>query len=460
MFIGRKEELKELKERYDSNKIEMISILGRRRIGKSQLIYASHQDFDGIVISFECSETSYKDNLDSITELIKKTFDNEYLSFASLYDVLLFLEKEASKQKILFIIDEYPYMRNSKATDSEIKNAVDYFNVNNKNNPLKFILCGSSIDIMNILDDANMPLHGRFTKIIRLFPLNYLESSLFYEKASNEDKIKYYSVLGGVPYLLKQVDPNLSFDENIVKLFFSSNALLKNELNNQIHVEINKVEKASYILNIISNKTLSYSDILSLFKSTYPNGEIDYPLNKLLDMKVVEKIYIEQDNSKRKPYYRIVDNAIAFYYAFLNINFANPILFSDTDYYNTFILDKLNNQFIPIMFERIGTEFVALMNKNKRLKYPLFDLFPYIINDRVNKVSYQFDVVGKTKKGLINFECKFQNETINQNEVDIENNQTLLANKNFVETIFISKSKVESKGQTYYLEDMFDKSLL
>lgn len=455
MFVGRTLELKELKELYDNDETEVISVVGRRRVGKSQLIFNSHQDFDGIVISYECSVTSYHDNLLAINKIIRQTFDNEYLSFSSLYDVLMFLQKESVRKKILFIIDEYPYMRNGKATDSEIKNAIDDFDKLEKKNPLKFILVGSSIDVMNILDAANMPLHGRFNKIITLFPLNYLESSLFYNEASYEDKIKYYSVFGGVPYFIKQIDPELSFDENIIRLFFSINALLKTELENQINSEFNKVEKATYILNIIKDKTLSYTDILQRFKSSYPNGEIDYPLTKLLNMRIIEKVMVEQNNGKKKPYYRILDNSIAFYYSFLVSNFANRMIFTDEEYYEEYIKDKLERQFIPYMFEHIGYQFVALMNKNKLLPYRLIDLFTYVINDKNTKTNYQFDVVGKTKDGLINFECKYQENEINANAVYEEERQSKLVNEHFINTVFISKSKVNGATLTYYLPDLF-----
>lgn len=459
MFVGRVEELKELKECYASKKTEIISVVGRRRVGKSQLIFNSHKDFDGVVVSYECSATSYHENLLAINNLIKSIFKNEYLKFESLYDVLMFLHKESIKQKILFILDEYPYMRNGKSTDSEIKNAIDDFDKLEGSAPFKFILCGSAIDVMNVLDDVNMPLHGRFNKIITVFPLNYLESSLFYNDVSYEDKVKYYSVFGGVPYFLKQINPKLSFDNNIINLFFSNNALLKTELENQINGEINKIEKATYILNILKDKMHSYTDIMQIFKSSYPNGEVDYPLNKLQTMKIVEKIFVEQNNGKRKPYYRIIDSSISFYYSFLVQNFANRLLYNDKDYYEMFIKDKLSHSFIPHMFEKIGYQFVALLNKNNMLPYRLYDLFTYIINDKYTKQNYQFDIVGKTENGLINFECKFQDGAINSKEVYKEGRQAELADANFINTIFISKSRVENCKTVFYLNDMFDLEL-
>lgn len=460
MFVGRNEELKELKEKYSSDNPEMISVLGHRRVGKSQLIFNSYQDFDGLVISYECSATTYRDNMLAINSLLRKTFDNDYLEFKSLFDVLLFLHKEASKQKIIFVIDEYPYMREGKSTDSEIKNAIDKFDKSEEKNPLKFVLCGSSVEVMDILDDVNMPLHGRFNSIIRLYPLNYIDSSKFYENASNEDKVKYYSVFGGTPYFLKQINPSLSFDENVIHLFFAQNGLLRSELENQINGEINKVEKATCILNILKDKTKSYSDILQTFKSSFPNGEIDYPLNKLMKMRIVEKLYVKQNNGKEKPYYRIIDNSIIFYYSFLIQNFANRLLFTDKDYYETFIKDKLLHDFIPHMFENIGYQFVALMNKNNLLPFRLLDLFPYTVNDKASKANYQFDIVGKTQKGLINFECKFQNDSIKANEVFEEKRQAELANEEFIKTIFISKSRVDGAGVVYYLGDLFNEALL
>ena len=459
MFVGRDEELIELKEKYNSAKSEMISVLGRRRVGKSQLIFNSYQGFEGLVISYECSDTTYKDNLLAINTLIKKTFENEYLNFNSLFDILLFLHKEASKQKIIFVIDEYPYMREGKATDSEIKNAIDEINKLENSNPLKFILCGSAVDVMNVLDDVNMPLHGRFDLIVRLYPLNYLYSSMFYKNASFEDKIKYYSVFGGTPYFLKQINSDLSFDENVVRLFFAQNGLLRSELENQINGEINKVEKATYILNILKYKTKSYSDILQAFKSSFPNGEIDYSLNKLLKMRIIEKIYVKQNNGKEKPYYRIIDNSIIFYYSFLIQSFANRMLFTDKEYYETFIKDELLHNFVPHMFENIGHQFIALMNKKDLLPFRLLDLFNYVVNDKVSKTNYQFDVVGKARDGLINFECKFQNNSIDASEVYNEKRQAELANKEFIETAFISKSKVSGTDLVYYLPDMFDDRL-
>ena len=459
MFSGRKEELKTLKNKYSNNKLEVISILGKRRIGKSQLIAESLRGFDGVIVPFECYKASERANLDLITERIRDIFKNPYLSFKSLFDIVLFLNSEAANKTIVFVLDEYPYMRDGEKTDSELKNAIDEIKTKGISNSLKIIVCGSQIDIMEMLDDANKPLHGRFTERIVLKQLNYLESSLFYPKASLEDKVNYYCVFGGVPYYLEQIDDSLSFDENIINLFFSSHPLIKIEIESQINNEIAKIEKAQFVLDIIKTRTIPYNDILQVFNNSYPNSNMDYALKRLIEIDAIEKIFITQDNGKNKPYYQIKDNALKFYYAFLNYQQASTLLFNSKEYYELFIEDGLKHQYIPFMFEKVAFDFISLMNKANLLPFRLINLFPYIINDKVGKSNFQFDVVGETKDGLINFECKYVDKPINKSTVYMEQRQAELADSAFIKTIFISKSKVDC-DDAYYLTDMFSAKLL
>ena len=461
MFIGRKDELIELNEKYLTDRLETILVSGRRRVGKSQLITESQKGFVGTVIAYECYKSTYESNLRRLEQEIKKTFNNNFLHFNNLFDVIMFLFEQSKKEKILFVVDEYPYMREGDETDSEIKNAIDAINSSDSNSPLKIIICGSSIDIMSILDDVDKPLHGRFTSKIDLKPLNYLESSLFYPSCSLDDKVKYYCVLGGIPYFLKQIDSNKSFDENIVHLFFSSNALLRTEIESQINNAIFKIEKATFVLDIIKGKTISYSDILQVYNNSYPNKSIDYVLEKLTKISVIEKIMIKQNNGIFRPYYRIKEPSLVFYYSFLNFNFANPLLFSDFDYYNTFIKDDLLHQYIPHMFEKVGFEFITLMNRYKMLPDQLLDIFTYIINDKETKSNYQFDVVGKTSAGLINYECKYQDSIASSSKIKREERQAELCHDNFIKTVFITKKESEYQdNESYSLKDMYAPILL
>lgn len=119
MFAGRKEELEELKSRFETDRFESILISGKRKIGKSQLIVKAQKSFPGIVISYECFRASHEVNLRGIETEIRNALGNPYLHFDSLFDVILFLHERSAEKKILFVIDEYPYARDGETTDSE-----------------------------------------------------------------------------------------------------------------------------------------------------------------------------------------------------------------------------------------------------------------------------------------------------------------------------------------------------
>ena len=460
MFVGRNEELRELREKYATDRFEFAMVYGKRRIGKSQLILESLKGFGGIVVSYECFKTSYESNLRNLESEIKKAFRNEYLRFESLYELILFLHEGAKGSKVILVIDEYPYLRESDSVDAEIKNAVDRINELDESNPLKIVLCGSAIDVMEVLDDENKPLFGRFTCKIKLPPLNYLESSHFYPNASLEDKVDYYCVLGGVPYYLKQIDEKKSFDDNIVRLFFSSNALLRTELESSINNEISKIEKGPFILDIIKDRVVAYSDIEAAFRRAYPGKTIAYALAKLLEIGAAEKVIVKQDNGANKPYYRIKENSLVFYYSYLNRSFGNPLLFSSEDYYRTFIVKDLKERFIPHAFEKVAFEFIAMMNRKRMLPDFLSDLYPLTVNDRMSKRSYQFDIVGETVGGLINYECKYRNSPIGASAYSAEKRQAELSRQKFIKTVFISKTAVGGEGvERYLLKDLFSAEL-
>lgn len=461
MFFGRQDELNMIKEKINSKKSESIVVFGRRRVGKSRLINEAIKDSKSLSIFYEAYNISHVDNLNELTNEIRKIFNEPYLYFETLKDLIIFVAQKSIKERIILVIDEYPLLREGEKTDSLIKNALDLIDLNYPRSNLKLILCGSSIEIMSILNNNKMPLHGRFTLSIDLKPLNYYEASNFYKNVSNEEKIQYYSTFGGIPYFLKQINPKQSFKLNLINLFIKENALLKTELNSELNSEINKIENAYYVLNIIGDKSVSYTDIKSIFNNSYPNGSIDYVLNKLLSIKIIEKIYAHSNNNTKKPYYRIKDNAFAFYFAFLKNIGSKLLLSTPEDYYKNNIENDLNGIFIPKKFEEICKQYLEIMNKSNKLAFKLLDLYKYIYNDKANKQNYEFDIVGETKDGLINFECKYQKKLITQSDIDKEHNQSSEALNSFYKQAFFSKngfdSEIKKKDYILYtLDDLFN----
>ena len=86
-----------------------------------------------------------------------------------IFDLFDFLESQ--NKKILLILDEYQYFKESKKdneVDSYLQNIVDRMS-----DKIKIVLCGSYISVMKELIKESNPLFGRFTKILHIEEFDY-----------------------------------------------------------------------------------------------------------------------------------------------------------------------------------------------------------------------------------------------------------------------------------------------
>ena len=119
MFVGRTKELRELKTEISNwKKRTAVLIYGKRRVGKSTLIKEAAKKFDGIVINHLCIQSTFEGNMDLIYRSVSEGLSLPDIKFDSLFAMMDFLK--TLDKKILLIIDEYPYLKQSKK-----KNEVD-----------------------------------------------------------------------------------------------------------------------------------------------------------------------------------------------------------------------------------------------------------------------------------------------------------------------------------------------
>ena len=203
-FLGRISERKMMHKLLGCTGVQVLLIYGRRRVGKSELIKQVLRESKTKGIYYECKQTTEMNNVASLSNLISEFYDYPKLSFDNFEAVLDFLFQKATDDPLIFVLDEYPYLRSViTGLDSIFQSLIDKYR---ENSSLKLILCGSFIDVMKSLILSENPLYGRLDRTIDLKPMDYYESSLFYPSYSNEDKIRLYSVFGGIPYYNRLID--------------------------------------------------------------------------------------------------------------------------------------------------------------------------------------------------------------------------------------------------------------
>lgn len=182
---------------------------------------------------------------------------------------------------------------------------------------LSLVFCGSYVEVMKTLLERESPLYGRVDQTIALEPMDYFDSALFYPDFSAEDKVRLYSVFGGIPYYNKFVDPSMSVRENIMNLLVESGSRLENEVPLYLSSEISKITNANEVFGALAQGYSRYKDILDQSHVTSGPAMVSV-LDKLMDMELVQKqTPINDSKNKRKSSYHITDGLSLFYYRYL-----------------------------------------------------------------------------------------------------------------------------------------------
>jgi AAA+ ATPase superfamily predicted ATPase len=416
MFIGRKRELNDLKQRYENGKFEFAVMYGRRRVGKTTLINEFVKDKE--VIFYTGIEGNEKENLEGLSKSIyflSQDFAGTSSSFASFHEALETAFKIAEKRRIVFVIDEYPYIAGSyKALSSILQIMIDR---NKDTSKMFLILCGSSLSFMeNQVLGYKSPLFGRRTCQYKIMPFDFLEINDYYSKFSSTDLPVIYGITGGIPLYMSLMNDNLSVEENIKANFLVPNAYLFEEPTNLIKQECRDPAQYNSIIKAIATGSSRMSEICS--KTGLDTGLTTSYLHKLMSLGIVKKEMPFGTDSSRKTIYALEDSMFRFWYRFIPDNLA-IINRGLTDVVYKKIAPQITS-FMGGVFEEICKQYLWELNRQGKAAITFTDLGRWWGNDPKNKCEAEVDIIGTADdKTALFCECKWTNENVDTSVLDM-----------------------------------------
>lgn len=437
-FIGRIEELKRLNKIINSKDLATALIFGRRRVGKSELVKYSLKENNEVKIYYECKEVSEKSNVQGLSDILSEELNLPRLKFEDIESILKYIFELSINKKIILVLDEYSYLKKTiNGIDSILQVLIDKYKDKSK---LSLIILGSYVDIMKSMLLHSNPLYGRIDLTIELKPMDYYDSSLFYPNFSSEDKIKIYSVFGGIPYYNRLIDDSRSVKENIIELIASNGARLENEVSMYLNSEISKIVNANEVFEALAKGYSRYSDLLSQSHVSSGPTLIDV-LDKLIRMGVVSKMSpINDSNNKKKFGYYISDNLSLFYYRYIFKYLSQMKIMNADFFYSKYIEQDFEQQYVPHVFETICIQYLIRKNKKGEIN-PVFEkIGKYYYDNPKEHTNGEFDVVTQDEKGYVFYEVKFRKNPINASIIENEIKQVKSTGLNCYKYVFISKS--------------------
>jgi AAA+ ATPase superfamily predicted ATPase len=415
VFVGRDRELDNLNSRYDGGKFECAIVYGRRRVGKTTLINEFIKDKKAIY--YTGTQGNAKENLEGLSNSIYAYSNNATgisVSYSEFTQALTAAFEIARNERVIFVIDEYPYLAESyNAISSILQILIDK---NKDTSKMFIILCGSSLSFMeNQVLGYESPLYGRRTCQFKITPFSFFEIKDHYTKWKPEDLATIYGITGGVPLYLSLMNEKHSLEKNIKDTFLDANVYLFEEPTNLIQQECRDPAGYNSIIRAIAKGASKMSEISS--KTGIGSAHLSGLLNKLISIGIVKKEAPFGMYSSRKTIYLIGDSMFRFWYRFIPDNTA-AITRGLTDS----VYDKIRphiNDFMGSVFEEICKQYLWESLRNDNMPVAFKDLGRWWGTDPKQKTEVEIDIMGEENSNTAIFaECKWRNENVDAGVLD------------------------------------------
>lgn len=324
-IIGRRNELHLLNKLKDNKSSSFVAVYGRRRVGKTFLIrHAFKNQFDFYMTGMW--KVSLSQQLANFHAALikydprsseKEPAGNWFMAFQQLSQLL---ESRTSGKKVIFL-DELPWLDTAQ---SNFMPALEHFwnSWASARTDVILIVCGSAAGWMiNKLISHKGGLHNRVTHRIRLEPFTLMECEEFLKyKQTILDRyqiIQLYMVMGGIPFYLEQINNDQSAAQNINRLCFEKDGLLRTEFDNLYKSLFDNAEKHIAVVESLSRKTKGMTRGELIQKANLSTGgSATRILGELEESGFIRK-YVSYGKKERNSLYQLADFYSLFYLKFI-----------------------------------------------------------------------------------------------------------------------------------------------
>jgi uncharacterized protein len=323
-MIGRLAEIDIMQQLLISPNAEMLTVYGRRRVGKTYLIKQVYKS----KMSFEFTGTrkaSLRNQLFKFAEKLKEFFvlpenytppQNWFEAFSQLK---IYLPKSDQKQVVFF--DEVPWI---DAPKSNFLEELGYWwNDWASNQNIVVVVCGSAASwmIKKLLNHKG-GLHNRVTRKINLKPFTLSETRLYLESINVQwddyQIIQFYMSVGGIPTYLQEAKQGETPTQTIDRAMFTKDGGLRDEFTNLYAALFEEYENHILIIRTLAEKWIGMTRQEIITKSKFKDGG---GLSKVLEELESSSFIMQMPSFQKKNkniVYRLTDEYSLFYLKFID----------------------------------------------------------------------------------------------------------------------------------------------
>ncbi len=405
-FYGRERELGALEAWWREKKSHLVVVYGKRRVGKTALTLRFAKDKPSV---FHLAERlDPRAQLKKISQEVGVFFRDETISEYGFPDwEALFRYIAEKKRRMVFIVDEFPYLIESDpAIPSIFQKGWDLYL---SHSPVFLILCGSSVGMMEkhtLVYGA--PLYGRRSGQILVEPFSFSDFEHIFPKQSFEERLMIFTAVGGTITYLKNFLSKKRFWKVVEDTMLSREQFLYEEVDFLLREEFREPRNYFSILLAISLGKRKFSEIANA--TGFDKATLSAYLSVLQELFIIRKdipVTEQIPEKSRKGLYGISDHFFEFWFRFV---FRNRGLLEEGRLAETMKAIKIGiGELLARNYEEISVEWV-------RRNFP--ERYRYV--GRWWDANAEIDAVGihpETKEILFG-ECKWSSKPVGTNVFD------------------------------------------
>jgi uncharacterized protein len=412
MFIGRQTELASFNQEFIAARPSLVVVYGRRRVGKSTLIQAAAHGRPHVL--YQATRVAPSLNLEAFKDEIARSLGGDEIlaGLADWLSVLHYLARAAEQhQGLVVVLDEFPYLSDA---DASLPSIIQKFWDSGapRTGQMKLVLCGSLISQMEELLAERNPLYGRKTMAMDVPPLPLRDAAQFFPHYTSEAQLLAFAIFGGIPFYLQLCNPEITLEENIIRLLLTSTGSLVDEPTVLLQSELRDIQRYASILAAIANGCTKHGEIIGRVKEISDSKALGPYVERLERMRLIRVVQsLDASPRERDRRYFIADPLVAFWHRFVRPNLSSVMQGFGSEVWRHQIAPRLDD-FMGGAFEEICRDH-ARRYSQERLPAPAQEI------GQIWSAGYDIDIAGRLLDGSMLYgECKWTRDRIGEGVLD------------------------------------------
>jgi uncharacterized protein len=312
-FVNRTTEQARLQDWWVDGTREPLTIIGRRRVGKSWLFRMFAVGKPAIILVAEqlparSQLTRFADILEPMLGLRPELPDVQTL--------IRVLYKMAGDRKTLVVIDEFPWLLGNSAAETRrtLTSIQAVMEEERDHSRLKLVLCGSQVALMETLFTEKNPMHGRLQRLA-IRPLPFREAVQFLPGLRPLAAFERFAIAGGMPMYLSKLSRG-TLRQAVCGMVLDKDSPLFNEGRSIVEQELREPRLYFAILEQLASGSEAVNEIAQRVNAE--SSAVTKYLAKLENLRLVSRgVPFGAGATSRSGRWRLDDEFLRFWFRFV-----------------------------------------------------------------------------------------------------------------------------------------------